>query len=140
MPASRLGFLVAALGLLAALGCSASEAAGTNYNLAVDAPRETKVGQAAKAIVRVAPKGPWKVNLKYPIRLKLQPPAGVELAKTELAAGDAQVSEKEAKFEVAYTVKEAGAKTVSGELKFSVCVVDKCDIKKEAVSWTTSAR
>ena len=140
MSASRLRAPVAALGLLAALGCSSSEAAATNYHLAVEAPKETKVGQAARAVVRVAPKGPWKVNLKYPIRLKLQPPAGVALAKTELAAADAQVSEKEAKFEVAYTLKEAGPKTVSGELKFSVCVSDKCDIKKEAVSWTTSAR
>jgi hypothetical protein len=140
MPVSRLRLSVAALALLAAFGCSASEAAGTNYNLAVENPKNTKVGQAARAVVRVVPKHPWKVNLRYPIRLKLQPPAGVEVAKTDLVAADAQVSEKEAKFQVGYTLKEAGAKTVSGELKFSVCVADKCDIKKEAVSWTTSAR
>ena len=140
MPMSRLCASVAAFGLLAAFGCSSSEAAATNYTLAVEHPKNTKVGEAARAVVRVVPKNPWKVNLKYPIRLKLQPPAGVEVAKAELVAGDAQVSEKEAKFEVGYTLKEAGSKTVNGELKFSVCVVDKCDIKKEAVSWTTSAR
>ncbi|MBI5477654.1 MAG: hypothetical protein HY906_02290 [Deltaproteobacteria bacterium] len=140
MFASRLCASVAALGLLAALGCSSSQAAATNYSLAVESPKHAKVGEAARAVVRVVPKNPWKVNLKYPIRLKLQPPAGVEVAKAELTAGDAQVSEKEAKFEVGYTLKEAGSKTVSGELKFSVCVSDKCDIKKEAVSWTTSAR
>ena len=140
MLVSRLRLSVAALPLLAALGCSSSQAAGTNYTLAVETPKNTKVGEAATAVVRVVPKHPWKVNLRYPIRLKLQPPAGVEVAKTDLVAADAQVSEKEAKFQVGYTLKEAGAKTVSGELKFSVCVADKCDIKKEAVSWTTSAR
>jgi hypothetical protein len=140
MHAARLIAPVVALGLFAALGCSTSEAAGANYQLSIDAPRDAKVGQAARVTVKVTPKGPWKVNLPYPIRLKLQPPAGVDVAKTELAAADAQVSEKEAKFEVGYTLKEAGAKTVSGELKFSICVADKCDIKKEAVSWTTSAR
>jgi hypothetical protein len=140
MSLSRLCVPVAALGLLAVFGCSSSQAAASNYNLAVECPKNTKVGEAARAVVRVVPKNPWKVNLKYPIRLKLQPPAGVDVAKTELVAGDAQVSEKEAKFEVGYTLKEAGAKTVTGELKFSVCVSDKCDIKKEAVSWTTSAR
>ena len=139
MPASR-SLVLALLGALAASGCSSSEAAAANYRLSVEAPKEAKVGQAARVVVRVTPKGPWKVNLRYPIRLKLQPPAGVELAKTELQAGDAQVSEKEAKFDVAYTLKEAGAKTVNGELKFSVCVAEKCDIKKETVSWTTSAR
>ncbi len=139
MPASR-SLTLALLGVLAAYGCSSSEAASTNYQLSIDAPKEAKVGQAAKVVVRVVPKGPWKVNLRYPIRLRLQPPAGVELAKTDLQAADAQVSEKEAKFDFACTLKEAGAKTVNGELKFSVCVADKCDIKKEAVSWTTSAR
>ena len=39
----------------------------------------------------------------------VQPPAGVEVTKTDLVAADAQVSEKEAKFEVGYTLKEAGA-------------------------------
>jgi hypothetical protein len=140
MPASRFQMHVVALSVFAAFGCSTSEAANTNYQLSIDAPKEAKVGQAARVVVKVTPKGPWKVNLRYPIRLKLQPPAGVQVAKTELVAADAQVSEKEAKFEVGYTLQEAGAKTVSGELKFSVCVADKCDIKKEAVSWTTSAR
>ena len=140
MSLSRRSALIAGLGLLCAFGCSSSEAAPNNYAVAVQAPKDAKVGQAAKAVVRVVPKGAWKVNLKYPIRLKLQPPAGVEVAKTDLAAGDAQVTEKEAKFEVGFTLKEAGTKTVSGELKFSVCVVDKCDIKKESVSWTTNAR
>lgn len=140
MSPSRLCALIAGIGLVHASGCSSSEAAPNNYAVAVQAPRDAKVGQAAKAVLRVVPKGAWKVNLKYPIRLKLQPPAGVEVAKTDLAAGDAHVTEKEAKFEVTYTLKEAGARTVNGELKFSVCVVDKCDIKKEAVSWTTNAR
>jgi hypothetical protein len=140
MSLSRLVVPVAACALAAVLGCSSSEAASSNYNLAVETPKTSKVGQAATAVVRVVPKSPWKMNLKYPIRLRLQPPAGVDLAKAELAAGDAQVTEKEAKFQVAYTLKEAGSKTVTGELKFSVCVSDKCDIKKEAVSWTTSAR
>ena len=139
MPASRLPIL-AALGLFAVFGCSSSKAASTNYGLFVEFPKNVKVGVAARAVVRVVPKNPWKVNLKYPIRLKLQPPAGVDVAKTDLAAADAQLSEKEAKFEVGYTLKEAGVQTVTGELKFSICVSDKCDIKKEAVSWTTSAR
>ena len=140
MPARRVLVHVVALSVLAALGCSASEASPSNYQVAVETPKNTKVGQAATAVVRVVPKHPWKVNTRYPIRLRLQPPAGVDVAKVELVAADAQVSEKEAKFELGFTLKEAGAKTVNGELKFSVCVADKCDIKKEAVSWTTSAR
>lgn len=132
--------LLAALGLVAALGCSRSEAAGANYQLRIDAPKEGKVGQAGTAVVRVTPRGGWKVNLRYPIRLRLQPPAAVAIAKAELAAADAKVSEQEARFEVGYTVTQAGAHTVTGELKFSVCDKEKCDIKKEAVTWTTTAR
>jgi hypothetical protein len=132
--------VLASLALMLAVACSAREAAAANFSLKIDAPKATKVGQPTKVGVRVVPQSGWKVNLKYPIRLRLQPPAGVELAKAELVAADAQVSEQEAKFEVTFTARDSGAKTVTGELKFSVCVSDKCDIKKETVSWTTSAR
>jgi hypothetical protein len=129
-----------AVALLAAIGCAGREASAANYAIHADAPKVARVGQSVTVVLRVTPQSGWKVNTRYPIRLKLQPVAGVELARTSFAKGDARVDEHEARFDVPVTIKEAGAKTVTGELKFSVCAADKCDIKKETVSWKLSAR
>jgi len=131
---------LAAVGLVAAIGCTGGAASAANFAIRTESPKEARVGQAVKAVVRVLPSSGWKVNTKYPIRLSLQPATGISLSKTSFAAADAQVTEHEARFDVPLTVTEAGARVVTGVLKFSVCAADKCDIKKETVTWKLSAR
>jgi hypothetical protein len=53
---------------------------------------------------------------------------------------DAQVSEKEASFQVAFTAENPGAKSFSGEFHFSVCTPKFCEIKKEKLAWSVAAQ
>jgi hypothetical protein len=111
-----------------------------SFAVSIEAPREASVGQKARAVVRLLPRGQYHVNTRYPISVTVVPPAGVELAKARLSAADGQVSEKEARFEVAFTPREQGQKAFTGEFKFSVCTAQNCDIKKEKIAWTTAVR
>ncbi|HEY3351901.1 MAG TPA: hypothetical protein VGQ83_01510 [Polyangia bacterium] len=132
-----LGFAVVTAG-----ACASSEARGSddNYAVAIEAPKESKIGQAAKTVLRLTPKGKYHVNTKYPIAVTITPPAGVDVPKARLKAGDGQISEQEARFEVGFTPRDAGQKVFTAELKFSVCTDQNCDIKKEKITWTTTAR
>jgi len=132
--------LAAGIFFVAMFGCAATSTAETNYSLMVEAPREVALGQAAKAVVRLVAKGQWKVNKLYPLKLKLKVAEGVDVPKMEMNAGDGLVSDKEVKLEIPFTVKAGGPRTVTGELRFSVCAADKCDIKKELITWTTKGR
>jgi len=120
--------------------CVSEAQAADNYALVIDAPRDAKVGQASQAVLRVTPKGKYKMNTRYPTALVLTPPAGVDLPKTKLKGEDVKISEQEARIEVRFTATDAGPKVFAGELKFSVCTAQACDIKKEKVSWTTTAK
>jgi hypothetical protein len=142
MLARKAGLFLLALALAMPLACtSVSEARGAdNFALVVEAPKDSKIGQATKVVLRVTPKGKYHFNTKYPTAVILQAPAGVELPKARLKAEDGQVSEREARFEIAFTPKDAGDKVFTGEVKFSVCTAENCDIKKEKISWTTTAR
>lgn len=139
----KAGLFLLGLAVATAGACTArSEARGAddNYAVAIDAPKESKVGQAARTRLRLTGKGKYHVNAQYPISLTVTPPAGVDVPKARLKAADGQVSEKEARFEVGFTPRDAGAKVFTAELKFSVCTAQNCDIKKEKITWTTTAR
>jgi hypothetical protein len=120
--------------------CVSEAQAADNHTIAIEAPADARVGQAVRAVLRITPKGKYKMNLRYPTALTLAAPAGVDLPKTKLRGEDVTISEQEARIEVAFTPRDAGQKVFAGELKFSVCTAQACDIKKEKVSWTTTAK
>ncbi len=100
------------------------------------------VGAEAPIVVIIKATGQYKVNAKYPHKLKLaEPPAGLELPKRMLKRADGSLDdEKTFTFSIPAKATRAGSFTVSGKLKFSVCDATSCLIKKEALQATVTAK
>jgi hypothetical protein len=108
---------------------------------------EAKAGAEATAAVKLAPGTGYHVATDYPIKLTLETPAGVKLAKAELTAGgrnkvqgDAQtLSEQALAFAVKATAEKAGAYEIKGVFKFGICEKDSCHPKKQPITITVAA-
>jgi hypothetical protein len=106
-----------------------------------------KAGAEATAAVKLAPKPPYHLATDYPIKLTLEAPAGVKLAKTELTAGgrnkaqgDATtLTEQALAFAIKATADKAGAYEIKGVFKFGVCEKDSCHPKKQPITITVAA-
>lgn len=140
MPLSR-RTISSALLLAGSLYAARASADAAPFTVTVSAPA-AKVGAAAAARVDIKPAAGYHMNKDYPTSLKLVAPAGVELPKAKLAKGDAgvKVEEKEVGFEVPYTAKEAGKKTIAGTLSFAVCTETNCAPQKAPVSVVVEAK
>lgn len=116
--------------------------------LTVDAPADAKAGSETTATITVKPKTGYHVNTEYPIKLALDPPANVTLAKKELNAGgrtkdkgDAEaLDEQQLVLAVKLTAAQAGSYTINGSFKFAVCDKDQCLQKKEPITITVAAK
>jgi hypothetical protein len=85
------------------------------------------VGTKATTSVTLAGKNGWHLNEEFPIQLKLTPAAGVTVEKGLLGRKDLAESTKEnARFDVAFTANEPGAKTIDAEAHFAVCQATSC--------------
>ncbi len=108
---------------------------------------EAKAGTEVTAAVKLAPGTGYHIATDYPIKLTLEAPAGVTLAKTELTAGgrnkvqgDAQtLSEQSLAFAVKATAEKAGAYEIKGVFKFGICEKDSCHPKKQPITITVAA-
>jgi hypothetical protein len=108
---------------------------------------EAKAGAEATAAVKLAPGTGYHIATDYPIKLTLEAPTGVTLAKTELTAGgrnkvqgDAQtLSEQSLAFAVKATAEKAGAYEIKGVFKFGICEKDSCHPKKQPITITVAA-
>lgn len=116
--------------------------------LAVDAPADAKAGAETVAHITVTPGAGFHVNTEYPVKLTLDTPQGVTLAKTELKAGghdqgkgDADAfDEKQLAFSVKLTPATSGDYTVNGSFKFAVCDASQCLPKKETIAIKVAAK
>jgi hypothetical protein len=110
---------------------------------------EGKAGSELTSNIKVTPTGEFHVNTEFPIKLTLEPPTGVKLAKAELVAGgmdksqgDAVAfSEKTLAFAVKATADKAGTYDIKGTFKFAVCTNNntKCLAKKQPITVTVAA-
>jgi len=108
---------------------------------------EAKAGSEATAAVKLAPGAGYHVSTDYPIKLTLEPPSGVTVAKAEMTAGgrnksqgDAQtLSEQALAFAVKATADKAGSYEIKGVLKFGICEKDSCHPKKQPFTITVAA-
>jgi hypothetical protein len=108
---------------------------------------EGKVGAEATAGLKLAPATGYHVATDYPIKLVLEAPAGVKLAKTELAAGGrnkdqgdaATLSEQSLAFAIKATAEKAGSYEIKGVFKFGICEKESCHPKKQPVTITVAA-
>ncbi len=123
------------------LGTELGTMSGEGYAVTVQ-DATGSVGGEASIVVVIKATGQYKVNAKYPHKLKLEePPAGLELPKRLLKRSDGSLDdEKTFTFRIPAKATRAGSFTVSGKLKFSVCDATSCLIKKEKLEATVTAK
>ena len=117
---------LAALALV--LACPARAADGANaastYKVVTDgSSRSLKVGEAGKVVVSVEPleKG-IHVNREFPLRYKVEPSAGLRVARTELKRGDAvDPNAENPRFEIPVTGVARGEQQVVVQMRFAIC-------------------
>jgi hypothetical protein len=120
----------------AAQGDGAPAAADGNFAIQAVAHPPFAVGGQARAEVSLEARNGYHVNQEYPIELRVQAPAGVELAKARLARADASTfDEARAVFPVVFTPREAGHEEFTGELRFSVCNAQNCLLERRPVTF-----
>jgi hypothetical protein len=108
---------------------------------------EAKAGAEATAALKLAPATGYHVATDYPIKLSLEAPPGVKLAKTELSAGgrnkeqgDAStLTEQALAFAVKATADKPGSYEIKGVFKFGICEKESCHPKKQPITITVAA-
>lgn len=116
--------------------------------LAITPPPDAKAGAEATATILVTPGTGYHVNTEFPIKLKLEAPTGVTLAKTEWVAGGSSkdkgdadaLDEQHLALSVKLTAAASGTYTINGTFKFAVCDHDSCLAKKEPIAITVAAK
>ena len=111
------------------------------------AKAETKAGAAGTAEIKIAPASGWHVATDYPIKLWLEPPAGVTVDKTFLTAGGrskaqgdaATLSEQSLAFAIKATPAAAGSFEITGVLSFGICEKDSCHPKTQPITIQVAA-
>ena len=109
---------------------------------------EGAAGSEATATVKVEPAPGYHVSPDFPIKLTLEAPEGVKLAKTELKAGGhdksqgdaAQFNEHLLEFDVKATPEKAGTYEIKGTFRFGVCDKDSCHPKKQPITIQVAAK
>lgn len=100
-----------------------------------------KAGEATKVVVAIKARDGFKVNDKYPTKVKVSAPGAVELKQTKFKAKDGSFKDKKTlEFSVPVMAKSAGQHKVDFEVKFSVCSADQCLLKKATVQAMLSAK
>ncbi len=137
--------------LLLVLGCSNTSESpsgsgevpgrtGDPYQLVVRAPEKAPVGQEATTEVIVTPGTGFKINLEYPAKLNLaKVPQGAKVAATKITKGQMTVEKTRLVVPIRFTPEKAGSLSFEGELRFSVCTEETCQMPREAITWTTTA-
>jgi hypothetical protein len=122
MTRSTLAALALALAF-PALAADGANAAST-YKVVTDGSSRTlKVGETGKVVVAVEPleKG-IHVNREFPLKYKVEPSAGLRVARSELKRGDAVDPDAEnPRFEIPVTAGAKGQQQVVVQMRFAIC-------------------
>ncbi len=113
------------------------------YVVTVTTTSEGSVGKATEAVILVAPKGGYKINMRYDheLILKTMSPGLKPERKTYENKHAAARDKAGLKFVVKVTPSTAGLKVVQGVLDFSVCTPKLCVNKDDlCVSWETTIK
>ena len=116
--------------------------------LAITPPADAKAGAEAVVTILVTPKTGYHVNTEFPIKLTLEQPSGVTLARTEWKAGGSSkdkgdadaLDEQHLALSIKLTPAASGTYTINGSFKFAVCDHDSCLAKKEPIAITVAAK
>ncbi len=115
--------------------------------LMIRPPVDAKAGAESVAKIMVTPGKGYHVNTEFPIKLTLDTPAGVTLAKAQFIAGghDKALGDAEALDDTQLTIAvkltpaASGNGTINGSFKFAVCDKDTCLAKKETIAIAVAA-
>ncbi len=81
-----------------------------------------EVGETGKLVLAIEPRAPWHVDPRAPLKIRLEPSAGLKLAKTSLARKDLVDPKAEMpRFETPFTAGSAGAQQCLAHLDFFLC-------------------
>ena len=116
-------------------------AEGQGFKVDVQVAPAAAPGAAAKAQVVLTPTGGYHVNKEFPIVLQVKAPDGVDVPKAKQVAADAaKLEEAGATFDVAFTSKDAGAKSFEASFRFAVCTATTCDPKNVKLAWNQTIK
>lgn len=118
----------------AAAGDGKSTVSEDSYDLKLEPSGTYKVGTAGTVQIVLDAKAPFKVNQEYPYSFALNEAPGVKFASMKVAEDAVKLEQKRATMSVPFTPSEAGARTISGTFKFSVCTDEQCLIKKQELA------
>jgi hypothetical protein len=106
-------------------------AAGTDSSFTLTvAPLSGAAGAASSGVVTIVPGKGFHVNVDFPVKLTLEPPAGVTIEKAVQEKPDAaKFDENNLIFNVKATAASAGTYAIKGKFKFAVCTASTCDPK-----------
>ena len=117
----------------------ARSAVTEHYRLVSSVPKRARKGKSVVATFRVTPVAPYKINLEYATRLSLSAPEGITPRSMAInGAGAAIHSTAEILIKPRFTAHTVGDHRFSGELRFSVCTDELCDLEKLPVTWVTA--
>jgi len=118
----------------AATGDAKAKVSEDSYDLKLEPSGTYKVGTAGAVQIVLDAKGPFKVNQEYPYSFALNEAPGVKFANMKVTGDAVKLEKKRATMSVPFTPSEAGARTISGTFKFSVCTDEQCLIKKQELA------
>ena len=111
----------------------AATGADTSYTLTID-PFAGAAGAAVAGSLKIVPGKGFHVNKDFPVKLALEAPAGVTLAKAVQEQADAtKFDDDNLIFSVKATAAAAGTYNIKGKFKFAVCTASTCDPKSVPV-------
>ena len=122
----------------AAAGAAKAKVSEDSYDLKLEPSGTYKVGTAGAVQIVLDAKEPFKVNQEYPYSFALNEAPGVKFASMKVTGDAVKLEKKRATMSVPFTPSEAGARTISGTFKFSVCTDEQCLIKKQELALAVS--
>jgi hypothetical protein len=105
-----------------------------SFHLEMKSKGDYRAGQPAAVEVVLEAKGPYKVNDKYPIKLKLSDATGVSYPSKVVAKDQVQLDPKRAVMNVSFTPERPGKTKIGGQFAFSVCTEERCLVEKRELA------
>ena len=141
--------LVCVLALVAACSTSSGSPSGSSgvpgptgnpYQIAIKAPEKATVGQEVETAITITPRNGFKINVEYPAKLTLEAvPAGTRVPSETVTKSAMSVEDARLTVPVRFTADAPGERRLGGELRFSICNPQTCQMPRETVSFTTLA-
>ena len=89
----------------------------------------------------IRPISPYKINVEYPFKMTILAPPGSKMDKSAFATADArEFSKQRIRLEPTFSLDRPGMHRFDGEMRFSVCTAQLCELKTAKIRWTARTR